>query len=696
MSKPDHIKEKNCFVLKDVRLDGMRGIKATFQHSLNTSKGDIFIDSPEDGRHIGVIMFSNGKQTDECRTEIDAVTGVHDVYIKISGTVSVLDLEFTADSPFDKVSYVPVPESSIVDNGHDTWEATDMLGRKIPSVEDVGAKRPERRVGIFYWTWREHAVGLHPVNVSKLLDEFPAAEYNRKHPGWTDKSIQPHWGEPRFGFYRNSDPYVIRHHAAMLSDAGVDFLLFDCTNGALLWRDAYEPLLEGFRAAREDGIDVPKIAFMLNFCPCETTEFMLRALYQDLYKPGRYSDLWFLLDGKPMVMAYKESLNVTPKSDFEAKQLEDIKNTFAFRAGQPLYGRAHGGPRRPDHWGWLEIFPQNKYGVREDGSCEMMTVGVGQNANDELICTHFNNRNTYGRSYTKKFGHKLLSKDSYKYGYNVQEQWERALDIGPDNVFVTGWNEWMMGLFKEPWIRDPDSTQLAMVDQYDREHSRDIEPDKDGYLDTYYLQLAANIRRFKGAKQRQKPSPEKKIGCFGCFEDVYPYYRADKGMTIHRDWPGFGDYYYKNDSGRNDIVGAKVARNEEYIWFYAECSSDITPPSAQGWMTVFVDTDRNKSTGWEGYDIAINRTAPAGGLTDVEAYVPTADPRSFTWKKIGQAEIKVEGNKIMYKVPRRLISDKKLDFEFKCSDNMINADAMDFYENGSSAPLGRFNYLFKE
>ena len=113
-------------------------------------------------------------------------------------------------------------------------------------------------------------------------------------------------------------------------------------------------------------------------------------------------------------------------------------------------------------------------------------------------------------------------------------------------------------------------------------------------------------------------------------------------------------------------------------------------------MTVFIDRDRSKATGWEGYDIAINRTAPVNGITAVEAYEPTADPKSFTWKKIGEAEIRVEGNKIMYKVPRGLISDKKLDFEFKCSDNMVNADAMDFYENGSSAPLGRFNYLFKE
>ena len=182
-----------------------------------------------------------------------------------------------------------------------------MLGRKVPSVEDVGAAS-DRKVGIFYWTWREHAVGLRPVNVSKVLEQYPAAEYNKNHSAWGKTPFQPHWGEPRYGFYRNSDPYVIRHHAELLSNAGVDFLLFDCTNGALLWRDAYEPLLEGFYQARMDGIKTPQIAFMLNFCACPTTEAMLRAMYQDIYKPGRYSDLWFRIDGKPMVMAYKESL----------------------------------------------------------------------------------------------------------------------------------------------------------------------------------------------------------------------------------------------------------------------------------------------------------------------------------------------------------------------------------------------------
>ncbi len=692
MSELQYLQDRKCYLIKDAVLDGKKGLEATFHGSLDTSKADIYLDAP-DGDYIGTLMLSNGKGENTSRTEIDGRCGVHDLYVKVKGPGVITDMALTETA--ETAPYEPVPEEKITDNGHDTWEATDMLGRKVFSVEDVGAFKPDKKVGIFYWTWREHAVGLTPVNVSKLLDEFPAAEYNRDHPGWCGKNIQPHWGEPRFGFYRNSDPYVIRHHAAMLADAGVDFLLFDCTNGALLWRDAYEPLLEGFRAAREDGINAPKIAFMLNFCPCETSEFMIRAIYQDLYKPGRYKDLWFMLDGKPMIMAYKESLPEKGRTDFETKQLDEIKNFFAFRAGQPLYGTKAGGPKRPDHWGWLEVFPQNKYGLREDGSCEMMTVGVGQNANDERICTCFNDKDTYGRSYTKEYGHALIDEDSYKYGYNVQEQWERALDISPDNVFVTGWNEWMMGLWHAPWIKDPNSTQLAMVDQYDREHSRDIEPDKDGYLDTYYLQLASNIRRFKGCKQRQKTSPEKTVGCFNCFRDVTPYYRADKGLTIHRDWPGFAGCYYKNDSGRNDITGAKIARDKEFIWLYAECSDDITEP-ADNWMTFYIDTDRDKNTGWEGYDIAVNRTKPENGVTCVERYVKTAEPGSFTWEKIGEAAVTVDKNRIMIKVPRALICEKRLEFEFKVSDNMQNADVMDFYENGCAAPLGRFNYLYKE
>jgi len=40
---------------------------------------------------------------------------------------------------------------------------------------------------------------------------------------------------------------------------------------------------------------------------------------------------------------------------------------------------------------------------------------------------------------------------------------------------------------------------MAYPDQFCDEYSRDIEPMKDGHGDNYYYQLAANIRKIKGA-----------------------------------------------------------------------------------------------------------------------------------------------------------------------------------------------------
>jgi hypothetical protein len=234
-----------------------------------------------------------------------------------------------------------------------------------------------------------------------------------------------------------------------------------------------------------------------------------------------------------------------------------------------------------------------------------------------------------------------------------------------------------------------------MVDQFDREYSRDIEPDIDGYLDTYYLQLAANVRRFKGATQRPATSGKIKVEKISDFDSVTPYYKADKGMTIHRNCQGFVGCHYENYTGRNDIIGAKVARDDEYIWFMAECTDDITAPADKNWMTLYIDCDRNKNTGWEGYDLVINRHF-ANGKASVEKYVKTAEKNSFTWEKTGEAELVIEGKKLWIKIPRTLVSNGKLNFEFKWNDNMQKPCVMDFYVNGSTAPMGRFNYLYKE
>ena len=87
-------------------------------------------------------------------------------------------------------------------------------------------------------------------------------------------------------------------------------------------------------------------------------------------------------------------------------------------------------------------------------------------------------------------------------GLNFQEQWDHALKMDPELIFITGWNEWIAGRYKN-W----QGTENAFVDQCDKEYSRDIEPMKGGFADNYYYQLVANIRRYKGVRH---PRPRRR------------------------------------------------------------------------------------------------------------------------------------------------------------------------------------------
>ena len=686
----------NSYVLEQVSLTENSYFSVRFEGVHGCALVDLAADSRENWvQSFSVIDWKWKPENNIAHVKAEGLAGTHTLYfVPRDPETKLLSVEFAEENPVPV--YEPVPEESIIDMEAALWSAVDELDRKVADAEDVRGYRSDRKVGIFYWTWRSGQQDREPLNLTKVLREYPGAEYNEDHPVWgEDKYTITSWNEPLYGFYQSCDPYIIRRHAQLLADAGVDMVMFDCTNGSLVWKESYEPLLEGFRAAKADGINVPKFAFMMNFWPNKTTEEMLRGVYQEIYAPGRYRDLWFLVDGKPMVMAYPESLPEKGKCEQETRLLDEIREFFAFRPGQPSYGY---GPVQERMWGWLEKYPQHKYGCRPDGTCEMMTVGVAQNCNDEDLCTYFNNKKTYGRSYTGAFGHKLLDETSYKYGFNFEEQWNRAIDCDPEFVFVTGWNEWIMGRWHEPWVKDPNSTQLAFVDQFDLEHSRDIEMDRDGIRDNFYLQLCSNIRRFKGAKPRAIPSAPKTIHVPADFADVTPVYRSAKGTTIHRDWDGFGSTHYTNHTGRNNIVEARVARDDEYVYFMAECAENITEKTGDNHMTLYVNLTGDRSSGWEGYDLAVGRLGQenTSHTVSVESWGATG----FT--VIGQAEYVQEGKQIFYKVPRKLLGTRKvyhfemLDFEFKWADNVGCDDIIDFYCDGDVAPTGRFNYVYRE
>ncbi|TCS86507.1 hypothetical protein EDD80_10740 [Anseongella ginsenosidimutans] len=566
--------------------------------------------------------------------------------------------------------------------------ATDALGRELPDVEEVGPARKDKFIGLFYWTWhtRLSENSDAPYNVSEILAKKPEAINDYNDPIWPSpkQAGSFFWDEPLFGYYLDTDRWVLYKHAEMLAAAGVDMIMFDCTNGDLTWPESYEALCEVFTEARKNGIKTPKIAFMLAFGPSEGSLQAMKDIYTNLYQPERYKDLWFYWKGKPLIMAYPETLTDVPGDEKETGLRREMRNFFTFRPGQPVYNK---GPQRPDHWGWLEISPQHGFVKKPDGSFEQVTVGVSQNWSAERGLTAMNAPGSFGRSYTNANGHSDKP-EAVNYGLNFQEQWERALEIDPELVFITGWNEWIAGRYEE-WQQQHN----AFPDQYNQEHSRDIEPMKGGHGDNYYYQMVANIRRFKGMPPEPEVSPSLKVSVDGKFDEwqqVTPGFKAHTGNTLHRDSPGWKGKHYTNTTGRNDIVLTKVARDKRNIYFYVETADDLSPAGQPGWMRLFIDTDRDKKTGWEGYDYVVNRVSPG------KKAVVEKSKEGWNWEKAGEISYAVKGRQLEIAIPRSLLGQRgHVDLEFKWSDNMQEeGNITDFLLNGDVAPMGRFNYHY--
>ena len=394
---------------------------------------------------------------------------------------------------FLSFSVLSVAQDVVVNSDH--WAATDALGRTVGRYDRA---EKDKQVFMFYWTWHERhdAPGTEVKNNTEIIRQYPEAMQDANHPAWTKKATGNYfWGEPLFGYYRTTDTWVLRKHAELLADAKVDGVFFDCTNGTFTWDASTDSLLYAWDQAQKDGVNVPKIAFMLPFGFNENSLYSLRHLYDRLYSKGKYKNLWLHWNGKPVIMAYPHNLT-------DSEQDRAIKEFFTFRPGQPDYVDGP-NPAFPNQWGWLENYPQHGYVPTPDGSFELVTVGIAQNACPETKghCSAFNKPGSHSRSYSKRKGFDPRP-DGYLYGWNFLEQWDRAYELDPKAVFITGWNEWIAGKYtreNSPWTGDP----FSFVDQFDSDRSRDIEPVKTwgDYGDVYYLQLVDRVRKLKGTNR---------------------------------------------------------------------------------------------------------------------------------------------------------------------------------------------------
>jgi hypothetical protein len=546
----------------------------------------------------------------------------------------------------------------------------DAVGRISPD----GHERPfrsDRAVGVFYFLWLQGHEGQKVNDISRILARDPV------HPEFGPETSFHWWGQPRLGYYASDDDFVIERHAQMLSDAGVDVIVCDVTNG-LTYDETVLEIGRVYERLRALGRRTPQIAFIAHTKSVETVQH----LFDSIYAKNLFQDLWFRWDGKPLLLSPSEGLSKEVLSYFT------IRESWAWTDAKGWFGDGR------DKWPWLDHTPQQPGWHDDQKNPEEISVAVAEHPISNI-----------GRSFHD--GKEPAEDQQHpEQGLYFAEQWERAFAVDPRFVLVTGWNEWIAQRF----VRTKRSHSVFLgkplpkggtyfIDEYDQEYSRDIEPMQGGHGDDFYYQLVEAVRRYKGVHPARSAVPPRTIGIgedFSAWDAVTESYVDDLGDAAERDHHGFDPATnYVNHSGRNDLSVMKVAHDQEFVYFYVRTHASLTQPEGDSWMLLFIDADGDKGNGWLGYELVVDRSIArtADGWT---ASVERSDG-GWTWKPIGQCRMAFKDNQLQIAIPRALLkgAGNRLAIDFKWADNLPDTgDPAAFLDAGDVAPNGRFSYRY--
>lgn len=550
-------------------------------------------------------------------------------------------------------------EKEVPVNG--SLSCADSLGRNV-----VSAGESEKLVGVFYFLWQGQHGKDYLYDNSKIVAANPDAIKSEEDwiaSGGGQVNDFHFWGEPLFGYYTSDDEWVFRKHVQMLTDAAVDFIVIDTTN-AHTYSESAKKLIKVWYEYLLEGWNVPQIAFYTNSYSGDTMNRIYDELYNDSQLKAAYprlDELWFKLDGKPMIVGDPN----------DGVLRSDVKDYFRIKVSQwPTVGK------KKDGFPWMEFDRSlTRKAVYNYGGTKIMNVSVAQHSD---TCA-FSNSAWYGsedRTRSWHDGANDTSDGAILHGYNFAEQWEYAIRMNPDIIFVTGFNEWVAQ-------RQPaqEGRPIVFVDCADENSSRDVEPSAGILGDNYYLQMVNYIAEFKKTTAKVSRGNGVAIDIDGGFEQwnnpaITAVYKDYSNDTADRNCEGFGSIVYTDYSGRNDIVNMKVTEDESGYYFYVDTAENLTPSDGGAWMTLFI----NES-------LAINRTAPENGKTAVEKIGKNG------CEKVGEAEIRFDGNKLMIKVSKSLV-DSENGIRFKWADNYTDGDVYSFYTKGDAAPYGRLCYNY--
>ena len=556
--------------------------------------------------------------------------------------------------------------------------AVDDLGRKLLTSSDVPAAREGKYVGIFYFLWLgEHGLQLYDnTEIAKVEGALDSEK------GWLAAGGGPvnafhFWGQPMFGYYQTKDKWVMRKHVEMLTDAGIDFLVFDTSNAQAYAQNALN-LMAILKEYQDAGWNVPKVCFLTNTDSGAT----MKTIYKQVYKKHpEYESIWFNWDGKPLIIGIAKQAN------------DELRDFFRIKAAQwPM------DEKYDDGFPWMEfdrlLTDDAVYGL--NGRKEVVNVSLGQhNETYKMSAVSWYGSNDRSRSWHD--GANDPAEDAYKYGYNFREQFEWALKIDPEIIFITGWNEWVAQ--RQPaTYQGPVKNEgpIVFLDNASINGSRDVEPMEGGYGDNYYMQIISLIRRFKGltvSNDRNNRAIDIGGG-FAQWNDIKASYRDYTGDTVNRKASGWGKLKYTDESGRNDFEEFKVCEDENNLYFFVKTVENITPAEGNNWMNLFIGkSGATLENSWNGYNFVLNYKAPEN---DGKLFLGALSPgTAYNVTPLGEVDCRIHGNLLMLSIPKQLLGiEGAASIIFKWADNCTEGDVTGFYKTGDSAPIGRAGFYY--
>ena len=493
----------------------------------------------------------------------------------------------------------------------------------------------------------------YAADVTKVLAADPNARLDAKHPLWTEGSY--HWGEPEMGYFLSKDEYVIRKDMSMLADAGVDVLVMDVTNAVRYW-DEWDVIFPVMQKMKAEGNKVPQFCFWAFNGPAIT---VVQDLYEKIYKADKYKDLWFYWDGKPLLLVQRHAERRCQRPGLAASQSalrsggQDRREPSALRRPR-ITPRSSTRTTRQEvkefftlrtmWWGYHEWAGKRFIGTEDNWSFgyDLGDDRVKAMKPDELVSRHNGVKeeaavtpaqhpsSLIGKSWTREHGEPQLERirsagahlravagQDRRASRGLRHLFPAAMgrgDPGQSAVSVHQRLERMDGRQVSagggtaplPFMRR--NSTYFFVDQYNAEFNRCIQPMKGGYTDNYYMQMAQNIRRYKGVR----PIPELERTALG--GDRRRFRRLGGRQ---RRVPRHGRRHVpprlprlRRPALHRTTRAATTSSPAKSPWTTSTSistprrSEPLTPHTGNNWMLLLIDADQNHDTGWYGYDLS--------------------------------------------------------------------------------------------